>query len=66
MTKDEALRVFARKMIGCSFEGGDADGGYIQDEAERLGLIRKVKYNPKEHGPSDVCEPGDEWFVINV
>jgi hypothetical protein len=60
-----ALKEFARTMIANAFDGAGADGFEIQDEAEKLGLIRKVKYDPKKHGASDVCEPGDDWYVIN-
>lgn len=34
-----ALKAFARTMIRVSWEGGSMDGGEIQDEAEKHGLI---------------------------
>lgn len=58
-----ALKQFAREMLVHAFDATDADGWEIQDVAERLGLIKKVKYDPAEHGPSDVCEAGDDWYV---
>lgn len=45
------------------WQGGDLDGGAIQDEAEKLGLLVLTKYDPKIHGESDF-EPGDDWYVL--
>ncbi|MEH2508725.1 hypothetical protein V1291_000079 [Nitrobacteraceae bacterium AZCC 1564] len=46
------------------WSGGDLDGGSVQDKAESLGLLSKVKYDPELHGESDFSEPGDDWFVL--
>ncbi|TWA89555.1 hypothetical protein [Bradyrhizobium stylosanthis] len=48
------------------WQGGDLDGGSIQDKAEELCLIQKVPYDPKKHGESEFgAEPGDDWYVLS-
>jgi len=53
MSEDEIAKLvgFARWVIreGC-FEGGDLDGGSIQDKAEALGLIVEEPYDKEKHG----------------
>lgn len=48
---------------------GDVDGGDLQDTAERYGLLRKEKYDPKKHcywGQDEYgLEAGDDWYVLN-
>lgn len=48
-----------------AFSGCDLYGGDVQDEAEKAGLIVRTVYDPAIHGPSDVAEPGMEWFVFS-
>jgi hypothetical protein len=56
---------FTRRIIeAVGFDFQRLDGGEIQDIAEQLGLIVKTKYDPAIHGPSDCCEPGDDWYVF--
>lgn len=45
------------------WEGGDLDGGSIQDKAESLGLIVKTKFDPERHGTAygDFSEGGDYY-----
>jgi hypothetical protein len=43
------------------WEGGDLDGGSIQDKAESLGLIVKTKFDPDKHGGADFSE-GDDYY----
>lgn len=47
-----------------SFNGCDIDGADAQDQAVKFGIIRQVEYDPEKHGPSDLAEPGDRWFVF--
>jgi hypothetical protein len=46
-----------------SWQGADIAGGAAQDKAAELGLIAETTYDPNRHGPSDVAEIGDSWFV---
>lgn len=49
-----------------SWQGLDLDGASVQDKAESLGLIVKVKYDPDIHGPNDHdIEAGDDWYVMS-
>lgn len=66
MDLTESLAKFARWAIReGAWQGGGLDGGAIQEEAERLGLIVKVPYDPEAHGENDVgAEAGDDWFVF--
>jgi hypothetical protein len=45
------------------WEGGDLDGGSIQDKAESLGLIVQTKFDPAKHGTAygDFSE-GDNYY----
>jgi Lar family restriction alleviation protein len=45
------------------WEGGDLDGGSIQDKAESLGLIVRTKFDPEKHGTAygDFSE-GDDYY----
>lgn len=57
---------FARWCMGEGpWAGCDIDGGSAQDAALKFGIIKKVKYDPKIHGPNDYeAEAGDPWFVM--
>lgn len=62
-----ALIEFAREMCQIAFEGGDADGGHIQDRAVELGLLKPEPYNPQRHKNvvcAEYCEPGDIIYVF--
>lgn len=71
MTTEEALKEFARWAVreGC-WDGGTLEGGDIQDKAESLGLLVRVKYDPAVHGESGAVfdfvdiEPGDDWVIF--
>lgn len=41
---------------------GDIDGINLGDEAERLGLLRKEKYDPAVHDEHDM-DPGDDIYL---
>ena len=59
----EPLVKFAKDMLACAWEGGDADGGYIQDQAEKYGLIRAVKFDSKIHRDRNgYAQDGEDWF----
>lgn len=49
---------------GC-FEGCDLDGGSLQDEAVKAGVIVETKYDQAKHGPSDAADEGDRWYVFS-
>lgn len=59
------LAAFAAEIVAIAWDGGDADGATIQTIAEDHGLIVRTEYDPAIHGPSDICEPGDEWFIYS-
>jgi hypothetical protein len=62
----DALADFARWVITESaFSGCDIFGGDVQDKAVDAGLLVATKYDPEQHGPSDIAEPGDDWFVFS-
>ncbi len=44
------------------WDGGDLDGGSVQDKAESLGLIVKTQYDPEKHGMQCDFEKGDDYF----
>lgn len=44
-----------------AWQGGNLDGGAVQDKAEALGVIVKVPFDPAKH-KSDYAEAGDDWF----
>jgi len=50
-----------------SWQGGDLDGGTIQEKAESLGLIVAVPYDPEKHGAYNDygCDAGDPWFEFS-
>ena len=57
------LVAFAKDMLSCAWEGGDADGGYIQDQAEKYGLIREVVFDSTIHRDSNgYAQDGDRWY----
>jgi len=59
------LKEFARWVLHeIAWSSCDVDGGDVQDKAANLGLIIKTEYDPKKHGESDWCEPGDDWYVF--
>nr|WP_250808368.1 hypothetical protein [Neorhizobium tomejilense] len=59
---DTGLRDFAATMLYAAFQGGDADGAYIQDTAVKHGLLREVPFDPEIHtDPDGYAEPGDGW-----
>jgi hypothetical protein len=49
------------------WQGGDLDGGAVQDKAEALGLIVSVPYDPEKHGAYNDygCDEGDPWFEFS-
>jgi hypothetical protein len=49
------------------WQGGDLDGGGMQDKAESLGLIVSVPYDPEKHGAYNDCgcDAGDPWFEFS-
>jgi hypothetical protein len=66
--KRDALIRFARWALSEGpFDGCGLDGDDIQRKAEELGIIKKVAYDPKVHGPSN-CDAvkGDDWFVFDI
>lgn len=60
------LEFFKWAMREGPWDGGDLDGGGIQDKAESLGLIVKTKYEIARHGPEhgDFCE-GDDFYEFS-
>ena len=50
-------------LLEGSWQGLDINGGEAQDKAVELGLIVPTLYDPKKHGESANCRPGDHWFV---
>jgi hypothetical protein len=62
--KNAKLKGFAKAAMILSWEGYTIDGLTFQDLAEEHGVIRRVSYDPTEHGPSDI-EPGEPWFVLS-
>jgi hypothetical protein len=50
------------------WQGGDLDGGSVQDKAEELGLIVSVPYDPEKHGAYNDygCDAGDPWFEFSA
>ena len=59
----EALLTFFKwAMREGPWDGGDLDGGSVQDKAESLGLIVKTQYDAERHGIQSDFEHGDDWF----
>jgi len=59
--RDQARR-FVQEVLECSsWVGSDLGGGDAQDLAEELGLIRKVRYDPAEHGEPWRRPPRTAW-----
>jgi len=61
----EALRAFAAEALAASFEGGELDGGQVQDLAERLGLLAGHTVTAEEDAADrwDGLEEGDQVFA---
>jgi hypothetical protein len=58
------LKEFARAMIACSFEGGDAHGGFIQEKALDFGLLDETVFDEALHkDPYGGARNGDPWYV---
>lgn len=49
------------------FDGCDLDGGSIQDEAVKAGILIETKYDPEQHEAGSDCgaEEGDPWYVFS-
>ena len=62
----ERLRAFVRWAVTDGpFNGSSLDGGDVQEKAVHFGILRKVEYDPEQHGQNDCgAEPGDPWFVF--
>lgn len=63
---DLNLAKFAKWCVteGC-FEGYDLDGGSVQEQAVKCGIIEETKYDPAKHGTNNVdADEGDRWFVF--
>lgn len=58
------LHKFAREIIRDSWEGCDG-GDIIQELAVKHGLIKSEPFDPKVHGTSAECEPGDTWYTFS-
>lgn len=57
------LRDFAKWAISnSSFAGADLDGGQVQDEAVKLGLLVEVPYDRAKHGEVDDVDEGDTLY----
>ena len=41
------------------------DGGDVQDMAVECGILVETTYDPEVHGPSDMANPGDRWYVFS-
>lgn len=59
---DALLEFFRWAMREGPWDGGDLDGGSVQDKAESLGLIVKTQYDAEKHGVQSEFETGDDWF----
>jgi hypothetical protein len=59
---EKLLEFFKWAMREGPWDGGDLDGGSVQDKAEALGLIVKTQYNAEKHGVQSDFETGDDWF----
>lgn len=59
----KALHDFAKEMLACSWDGADADGSFIQETAERLGLLRSVPYDATRHAGTEARE-GDTVYEL--
>ncbi|MDW9481773.1 hypothetical protein GOB57_24295 [Sinorhizobium meliloti] len=60
---DEGLKAFAKAMIACAFEGGDADGGFIQDKAVEFGLLKETTFDSARHKDRHGwAEEGEQWY----
>ncbi|MBY3432829.1 hypothetical protein HFN89_01395 [Rhizobium laguerreae] len=58
------LKAFAKTMIDCAFEGGDADGGFIQEKAVEFGLLRETVFDSEVHKDQNGwARNGEQWFV---
>lgn len=61
--RDKALG-FSAEIIRIAFDGGNADGGQIQEIGVKHGLLAAVEYDPELHGECDWAEPGDDWYTF--
>lgn len=62
----EGLVPFAKWAIRESaFSGSDLEGAEVQEAALAHGLLIRTVYDPERHGPSDVAEPGMDWFEFS-
>ncbi|MCK1322103.1 hypothetical protein IVA94_14625 [Bradyrhizobium sp. 156] len=59
---EKLLEFFKWAMREGPWDGGDLDGGSVQDKAEALGLIVKTQYDAEKHGVQSEFEHGDDWF----
>jgi hypothetical protein len=59
------LKAFAKAMIACAFEGGDADGGFIQEKAIEFGLLEETVFDSAVHkDASGLTMDGEQWFTF--
>jgi len=65
MPMDLAEFVKAVLDVG-AWSGCSIDGGHLQEEAVKRGILVEVPYDPTVHGENDVgAEPGESWFVFS-
>lgn len=58
------LAKFVRRCFEDVWEGGDLDGGTLQDRGIEYGLLVRVPFDPAVHVDSNGdAEAGDEWCV---
>ena len=61
-----SLVEFAKGCIETVFKGGSYDGGDMQDQLVRVGVLTQVEYNPEIHGYCKYgSEKGDPYFVMS-
>ena len=66
LAKAKAMAQFVRwAMREGPWDGGDLDGGAVQDMGAKLGLLQETIYDPEKHGEDEWCEPGDSYYVLD-
>jgi chromosome segregation ATPase len=62
--ENNRLRAFAESVVLLGWTSSDDFAADVQEAALKANLIQTVPggYDPEKHGPSDYCDPGDEYY----
>lgn len=55
-----------RSVWRACIQARDLDGSEVEDWLVQAGIIVAEPYDPTKHGPSDLLDPGDTYYVLDA